>query len=308
MLAVVGCSSDGGVAVGDYLAKLQAAFCKRDTACHDYPDVATCNAAFQVADDYYLTMVAAVGRKEVTYDASAASACIDEIASGGCAFTGFQVTHDSCSKVFTGTIAIGGPCSETAECVAPAVCAFSNVTCNPFTACCAGTCSAPPAVAIGAACMQSSDCVDGAYCAQSTKKCAAIATTEAAACDGFDGCANPMVCSYDVNTNTFSTCYTPAAKHATCDPTLFIPCAESDEYCDATTHTCADDLIVGAPCGGSNGAQCLGYEYCGGPNFHCVAKPAAGEACTVSGGFSNCLGSLECTNNVCTLPAQMACN
>jgi len=309
VMACAACSGSSGVALKDLAAQVQSAWCKNQVACQYYPDVATCNAAYQANDDYYQTMVAAVAAKRATYDEGLGGECVSEIANQGCAFTGFQPTADDpCITMFTGLVAAGSSCFEQPECTDQGTCNYTDTTCNPGTACCTGSCLAASAkAAIGASCAASSDCVSGAYCAQTAMKCTALATAANAACDGFDGCANPMVCSYDFTTNAFSTCYTPAARKATCDPTQFLfACADYRDYCDATTKTCTQNVAQGVACQGSNGAQCVGFDEC--VNAFCAARPSVQQACTVdSTGFSDCLATLACTNGTCQQPAYKSC-
>jgi len=308
LATVAACSGSSSVSIKDLPAQIQSAFCKNQVECQFYPDVATCNAAYQVNDDYILTMSAAVTAKRATYDADLGAQCVDEVASQGCTFTGFQPpADDPCGKMFTGLVAAGGSCFEQPECADQGVCEHTDTSCDPNIACCTGMCVAANAkAAIGATCAVSTDCVAGAYCAQTSMKCAALATAAGAACDGFDGCTNPMICSYEVTTNTFTTCYTPAARKATCDPNqIFVACADARDYCDATTMTCTQNVAEGVGCEGSNGAVCVGYDEC--VNAFCAPRPTAQMACVDQGGFSDCLGTLTCTNATCQQPAQMSC-
>ncbi|HTR55756.1 MAG TPA: hypothetical protein VMJ10_34000 [Kofleriaceae bacterium] len=305
---VVACGGSSSVALDELAAQVQSAWCKNQVECQYYPDVATCNAAYEANDDYYRTMVAAVTAKRATYDEGLGGDCVTEIENQGCAFTGFQAAaNDPCIAMFKGKVAAGGSCFEQPECADQGTCNYTDDTCDPSTACCTGSCVAASAKApIGATCSTTADCVTGTYCGFTSMTCTALATTENTACDGFDGCANPMLCNYDFTTNTFTNCYTPAARNAACNPNLFIPCADDRDYCDTTTMTCTQNVAQGAGCQGSNGAQCVGFDEC--VNAFCAARPSVQQACTVQQtGFSDCLGTLACTNSTCAQPTFMSC-
>jgi hypothetical protein len=126
---------------------------------------------------------------------------------------------------------------------------------------------------------------------------------EGAPCDDLDACANPMICDVFA---TASTCARPAARGATCNPMMtYFPCADTRDYCDATTMKCTQNVAVGQACDGANGAECIGYARC--TNMVCQALALAGATCT-AGMDSTCLGDLECPNGTCTLAApQTAC-
>lgn len=312
LAAACGGSDSSGVALNDLAAKAEAAICKHDVECQSMPDTATCMASIQVNDTFLQTMVAAVNAKKAKYDSSLGGQCISEIQNQGCAFTGFGLTKTNpCQTMFTGQVAVGGACFESQECTGGGSCAFTNTSCNPNTACCTGTCQAAPAkAAIGQACQSTADCVSGAYCTDTTatpaSTCQAIVTTSGGACGNFEGCADPMVCDATFNTMTgaitWTTCYTPAARMATCDPNKFIPCADQRDYCDGTTMKCTQNLTTGA-CQGANNAQCVGYESC--TNNTCTPLVKAGGTCSTTA--PNCLGDLGCPSGTCTLPTAMTC-
>jgi hypothetical protein len=310
LLVTVAACTDSGVALKDLPSKLAAAECKSAVTCQQFPDQATCLASLQLQDTFFLTISAAVTSKQVKYDENLAGDCVSEAAATTCSFTGFQTNpNDPCAKMFTGLVAAGGACFISEECAGGGTCQPTDSTCDPSTTCCPGTCKAAPTpAAIGAACQSTSDCVTGAYCAQTTMKCTALVTASGGACDGIDGCVNPMICNYDFTTNKFTTCLTPAARNATCDPTTILGCIDERDYCDAGTKVCTPDVTTGTACGGASGALCVGYDQCDQTSMKCVALATSGQACTVdSNGFSNCIGSLQCTNATCQLPTAMTC-
>jgi len=309
VLLAAACSDSSSLSIKDFPNALLKAECKNAVACQLAPDEATCEASVQANNTFLQTKAAAVTSKQVKYDSGLGQKCVDEIANQGCAFTGFGLSKpvDPCQAMFAGQVATNGACFASAECASSGMCVQTSPTCDPSMTCCPGTCQVAPAkVAIGQNCTSTSSCVAGAYCAQTTGQCTAVAAVSGNTCDGIDGCADPMVCNFDFTMNKFTTCYTPAARLATCNTNNFFPCADERDYCDTTTTKCTQNVSVGQMCQGSNGAQCLGYDEC--LTGSCAARPGAGKTCTVDMfGFSDCLGSLACTNGTCTLPAAMTC-
>ena len=111
------------------------------------------------AMDWCNAASAAIGAAHVTFDASAAAACLADIPGLAC----WQNLNASpnCTKVFTGTVAEGGECYPTMpmgaqECAPGTVCTSSGSDCT-------GTCVAheitPRPAVIGAACTGAGDCV-----------------------------------------------------------------------------------------------------------------------------------------------------
>ena len=129
-----------------------------------------------------LTVVAAVKRGTVKYDAESARVCLDAFTTD-CADL---VEPAACDNVFRGTVPAGGACVTGAECVDGGRCLEPD-TCT--VACCVGTCEAVGApIAIGGACdfpSSSTPCVDGAFCAND-RTCTARRPV-GAACQGAPG-------------------------------------------------------------------------------------------------------------------------
>ena len=294
----------GGVGIDDFQEKLGEAFCKNAVECGQAPDQASCEAALQLESRFFETVVAKAKAKVITYDSGLGSDCIDSYATAGCAFTGFHSdTDDPCADMFVGTVAVGGACTISLECANQGICEATDPNCDPDVTCCPGTCMATPAaVPIGGNCA-TAPCETG-YCSSVTDICTVPLATAGAACTDFDACANPMYC------NVFAaspTCVAPAARGATCDPNMLLPCIDSRDYCDALTTKCTPNVAVGQACGGTNEANCIGYADCG-PSMTCVAFALAGAACP-TGDDSACLGDLDCPSGTCTLPpAQAACS
>jgi len=300
-VAVAACGS--GVSIDDFQSKLADAFCKNAVECQQAPDLTSCKAAIQVKSRLFETLVAKVKSKVIAYDADKAGECIDSITTASCAFTGFRgEASNPCQETFAGTVAANGACTIDFECASQGICVQTDPNCDSDLMCCPGTCrAATPTVPLGGDCTNA-NCDYTGYCSSATNKCTAPLTTAGASCDEFDACANPMYCDLFATTPT---CVTAAARGATCDPMSLIPCADSRDYCDATTMKCTANVAVGQACGGTNEASCVGYADC--TNMICVALALAGGACT-AGDDSSCLGDLDCPSGTCTLtPPQTAC-
>ena len=307
VLAATACSGSDGVSLKDLPNQLLDANCKADVKCGFMPDEATCRGSYQANDTYMLTMAAAVAAKNVKYDASLGKQCVDEAASYNCELSGLQPDpKDPCTKMFTGLVAAGGACFTSTECAAGGTCNQTDPNCDSTTTCCPGTCTAVTKAAIGQACQNPGDCVDGAYCSGATMTCKALVAQNGAACDDFFACANPMLCNLDFTTGMFTTCFTPAARAAACNPNDFFPCADSRDYCDSGTMKCTPVATTGQACGGTGNVSCAFYDTC--TNSMCTANPGANQACMADQfGQSNCLGTLACTNSTCQLPGAMTC-
>jgi hypothetical protein len=306
IVVAVAAACGNSVSITDFAAKYIDARCQNEVACQQMPDMATCKASRFLEDNYYETVVALVKAGTIKYSGDEAGSCFDRIASLGCSFTGFRPTADDpCQKMFTGTVAAAGACLVSEECAgAGSTCAQTDPACDPTTACCAGTCMAAAAkLPLGGNCGTSAQCADNAYCSDKTNQCTAVVTTSGGACEGLDGCSNPMYCNEDFQTFT-GTCMTAVASNAACDKTALLPCADERDYCDLQTLKCTRNSPVAAACdstGTGNGAGCIGYAECS--NSTCVAYPKAGATCDAMTGPS-CLGDLGCTNSVCTLPTK----
>lgn len=301
-VTVVAMTACGGVGIDDFQEKLGEAFCKNAVECQNAPDLASCQAALQLHSRFFETLVAKAKAKVITYDSDLASQCIDNFATAGCAFSGFHSDpEDPCADMFVGTVATGGACTISLECANGGICEATDPNCDSDVTCCPGTCMAVPTVPLGGNCSTAS-CETG-YCLSTNDTCTAPIATAGAPCTDFDACANPMYCDVFA---TSPTCVTPAARGATCDPNMLLPCIDSRDYCDAISKKCTANVAVGQTCGGTNEADCVGFADCS-PAMTCVALSLAGAACP-AGDDAACLGDLDCPTGTCTLPpSQAAC-
>jgi hypothetical protein len=299
------CGGSSPPSIDDVPSFVLNAECSIQVSCNETPDEATCKSSQQLNDIQSETIIADVKAGIIKYNGDALQSCIDQITAAGCDFTGFHgPDNNPCITYLTGTVAAGGACLVDQDCVGNGNCTPTMSGCDPNTTCCPGTCTASTDTtkgAIGATCTNSNGCTSTAYCKGATQTapgmCAALIATAGAACDATDACANPMVCNQSQVGTGAGTCAAPGATGATCDPTVFIPCIDERDYCDATMK-CSPRVAVGAAC--SDTILCEGLADC--VNAKCVAQGTAGATCDTSAG-PNCLGGLDCTNSKCTLPA-----
>lgn len=299
------CTGDSGVSLDEFATQQVAADCERSVACGFAPDQAACVAATLDPSvhhtHHYDTLIADIGNGTVAYDGGAFARCLDSIRSKGCMLDGAQVTAGEldCLRAFRGTVARGDTCFIDEECVEgiPGACEYST-GCAPF-ACCAGTCGGPLVLdlAAGSPCT-GRECALGTYCKFSgtfTGTCTPTIDGEDAPCDPqatIDGCSNPRYCDA-----TTSTCRTPLAEGATCDPAGVF--CQNEEACDPATRKCVPGLAVGAACPDLT-PTCVGYARC--INGTCVAMPTVGQACADIG--TPCLGDASCANGTCSVPSS----
>jgi hypothetical protein len=289
----------------DFFNSLRDSVCSYEVECGTMPDLATCEAVTPFGKEQ-VTVIAYVDAGKVVYDADKAKACLDFVDGLSCTISIFDIAAEfteKCGVVLTGSVAAGNACVVAEECVAGGDCQQTG-SCDTETQCCAGTCTAPAStdeVALGGDCSTNRNCVDGAYCkvGATSAICTAQVDGEGTACDDFDACKAPLICS--IGFTGTGTCYKPAASGATCDSNAFLPCASSTDYCDATDMKCKTRGKPGDDCDANSDQSCVEYAAC--VDAKCVARPAAGGACTGDASDSNCLGALVCgTDGKCALP------
>lgn len=285
----------------EYTDSVEDAECEALVRCEEVEDAATCEAANIRVNQEQQSLLAAIADGTVIYDGEAAAACVDQLAMQMCQFPGLHV-DTSCDDVFEGTVAAGGACFIDLQCAGGGTCLQNDSGCDVKSTCCIGTCmGAFTESAIGGPCGDNLHyCAADAFCAGTT--CAAPVTQEGATCGDLDACANPMICNLDFTSGT-GTCKTPAATDATCVRSDLRPCADSRDYCDATTLKCTRGVAPGGSC---QAAQCVDWAKCIANT--CVADRKLGETCMTAANAPNCAGTLVCTDGTCQAPpAGMSC-
>ncbi|MDQ3366478.1 MAG: hypothetical protein M3680_13715 [Myxococcota bacterium] len=289
----------GGLSPDDLADEVAGASCDQAVRCESVPDRASCDAAVQVEDRDLLTILGAVDDGTIKYDKNAAADCADFIGDASCSFAGFN-TENPCQDIFEGTVPAGGACFLDLQCAGFGECVQTDENCDSELACCPGTCmgtfSESP---IGGPCDDDLHfCGPSAYCVEAASgagTCTALLAA-GAACTELDSCVNPLYCNLNFTTGT-GTCKAAAPTGGSCSRMDLLPCADSREYCDATTSKCIKRVAVGGACG--TGISCVGYASC--INMVCVSDLKAGEACQAETG-PDCLGDLECIGGTCQIP------
>ncbi len=301
LLALAACGSSS-ISLSDLGDELNRRSCQGQVNCGAYPDLQTCLDA-QSDPGGIDQLQVSVNAGRVKYDGDKAGECLDALTSQMTCESfvnyGESPTPEACNQVFTGTVAAGGECYDSAECADNGTC---NLSCNTGE-CCAGTCVAgdpAPALAnLGEDC-SNTECNEGLWCktdsTNNTSACAELGG-EGAACSGFSGCGADLACDGLFGDGT---CVRPAKPGETCDPQQgfgLLSCARDDNYCDTTDTTCKQKVAVGQACD-TQQSNCVNYAYCDAGT--CTERPVENEACVTDG--PSCLGALECTNSVCTFP------
>ncbi|MCE9571530.1 MAG: hypothetical protein K8W52_00090 [Deltaproteobacteria bacterium] len=303
---VAACGGGSSVPVTDLDTSLTDAYCQYLVRCGVVESTARCKQELGTGGFDTAAIEGGVGAGKITYDADAAGDCVDAYANLSCnpGDKGNRVTPQACTDAIKGTVADGGACAISAECVSQSC----NVpACD--QACCPGTCNPTIAeVAIGGSCA-SAPCVDGSYCATATKVCTALVASGGT-------CAASRECAFGT-TCIDTKCQKPAGKGEACIVTTDGgTCGTTGVFCNQTTMKCEGYLFSGATCDPAADA-CAGYLICDETTMKCGDYPSVGEACTFScktGAFCDTATSMcvatkadgttcqfddECTSNNC---------
>lgn len=318
LLAAAGCGgglggpSDPNTYDG-FREQFRAAVCAQSVACEVAPSVASCQTSWYPDNSQASTTRDAVRLGTIRFDAAKASSCLRYMnrayAETPCSITAMAAVdttgQDDCDTVLSGTIADGGSCLVSYECVS-GNCQPADPLCYLGDQCCPGTCAPMGApIPLGGNCSVADP---GAFCAKGT---ACVTTTTWGTCQVPSAvvgtpcavpaeCAAPLFCVIDP-VGTTGTCQPPIPSGAPCDREIYNPCDDMREYCHATTSICSPRAAVGAACDADN--ECVSYAQCTGGK--CVALPGPGGACGPSIGVP-CLGSLQCPTQTNTCEIQSA--
>jgi hypothetical protein len=301
VLSIAACGNDS-VSIDDLKGAYIDAYCDGAVKCGSFASTAECHASVSIDNNSFLSVIDGAKTGSVKYSEDAAGSCLDALRNPSCTFEGLH-GEDPCDDLFSGTVAMGGACTISAQCAGDASCEQTDQDCDRDVACCPGTCGASSVVvAAGAPCGENDICPSNQYCKPPASgdvgTCTALITTEGTACDSFFACQDPMICNGFAD---MPTCEKSAGTGETCKPDNLIPCAKDSDHCDAATMKCVGPLATGATCEFSS--EC-------GPDSTCVdtCQKNLGVGGTCSDTTADCLGSLSCTNGTCQLgPAGMSC-
>jgi hypothetical protein len=282
-----GTQSTAPVPSSDFATHFAQSYCSSIKACCAQSGYATstCESALQAQLNAALTTLSS--DPNVLYDAAAGARFIDEYASLNSACTNPSIagTFDvNWSNVFKGTVALGGTCGSSQDCIKAS---GGYVSCN------AGVCT-----------LDSSDPFDAPH-ATLGQACAGTCSSSgnSGSCGGGVAGASPATTTAHCWTNDGLYC-----NNGTCVavPTIGQTCGASN-YCEMAGHcqnsTCVADTAAG-PC--SSDEACLSASYCDFTANVCMPKKANGLACNSD---SECTGG-QCEQDICrnwTIATAAAC-
>lgn len=255
----------------------------------------------------------AVDAGRVIYDPTKVDTCFEMLSTLECTMQASSVLEQgACGEILTGTVAAGGDCGLSAECLGATFC--------DRTAGCPGVCT--PQRGAGETCSDDDECAEPTSCDGETKKCATAGQADDTCGGGVaPDCGLGFMCvGDDADTMTAGTCKAidevfAAAEGAACDFDTGQLCVDglscvvtiTGMGAGATTEfACAPKVAAGAACGFAIPPQCPSGEYCDGTDpmagdveGTCTALPGDGEACVPQYG-APCAGDLVCdTDGLC---------
>lgn len=334
-IGAVGCGKPTSMTKGspsdlvDAEQRLEAAFCQYEARCGiiGASEEASCEASAKAGVTNlhvssfsgwisYSTYEGEVASGRATVDLSVANACITQVANAACG-TALTVA-EQCLTAFKGTVADGGACSSSMDCV-------TGLCIPPNAQTCTGTCQM--GVAAGSYCADFTDaCAAGDYCSTNTQTCDAPAAAGAACewqgsiatcvagyyCDPFKktclvlGAAGAMCLSDDqcqagLRCSAMAKCTAPVADGAACQYNEDCRVGSSCVGVSASAMgTCAAAAAqAGAPCPQTG---CGAGLYCDAASV-CRAQIDQGGSCTRA---DACKDGLACIGASSTQPGSCA--
>jgi hypothetical protein len=296
VMAAAGCSDVAGwnIPVSEFHDLARSSICRVRVLCGDFPDQATCETYWSEPPHLYASLPQLVSAGRVAYDGNEARTCLNIFnAATSCSRQLLNTPEaiTACDAVLVGKVPNGGACFLSVECAGGGTCQMADSGCDPYAACCAGTCAGGgPALAAGDDCSAGQgQCGPGTSCVGSpdgrTATCATVVTTFGDSCAS-NPCAGSLVCGAG------SICLHPAPTGGRCDPDLFgRDCDDLADYCDRGTSTCTPLASIGSPCNPIF-TPCVGYATCDQIQNVCVPLPSVGQPCATGTGV--CLGSQSC--------------
>ncbi|HSD88181.1 MAG TPA: hypothetical protein VLB44_11725 [Kofleriaceae bacterium] len=314
---VTACGDDGVydpslyVTVDDYAAAYKDAECTYLARCGFFSDKATClTAQLFTYLELDRDLVGAIKAGRVYYNGNAVKACFDAIAANTCDKTdeAGRVQPDTCRGFTRGTVAGGGSCTISSECI--------SGDCRIQVAdqmCAMGICMGdmPPSTdlpANGQSCSTVTGCTRGSFCDTATLICTTLRSAgdqciQNSDCDYGLGCAgSPRTCQILPGPN--EPCPAGACRDdgywcdvGTCHPIGLVGggCMTYEACspyfpCDFATSMCHKPPSIGDGCTSPNTRCFEANSYCDGAMLKCVAAKPDGQSCTTS---AQCL-SVDC--------------
>ncbi|HXJ22790.1 MAG TPA: hypothetical protein VMT03_21410 [Polyangia bacterium] len=306
VIAAAGCTDTvaWNVPLSQFHDLARASICRVRVLCGDFPDQATCEKYWTEPPHLYASLPQLVSAGRIAYDGDKARACLaifDQTT--GCSRQVLNAPDSlaTCDAVLVGQVPTGAACFLNAECANGGTCQMTDTGCDPYAACCAGTCAGGGTpLAAGADCSSGqAPCGPGTTCVATsdgqTAICAPVAANFGDLC-ATSPCAGSLYCS------SGAVCLRPVPQGGHCDPDLFgRDCDDLGNYCDRGTSLCTPLAPVGSPCN-SIFTPCVGYATCDELTSVCLALPSAGQSCAT--GTGACLGSQACDLNSYTCVAS----
>lgn len=232
----------------------------------------------------------------LAYDGEAMAACLDDMASVPCSALSTETPTDvgRCGEALVGTVAVGGGCEDSVQCLSGNYCATEMA--------CPGTCQ--PRVAAAGDCTIDAACAPGLDCAGG--RCVAFGQAGAACgMSGQPGCALGFQCDATRMPVSCQPITWTAASGATCNPSAGVFC-QAGLVCAQTamspsTYQCHAPVGAGAACFRAVPNGCPVGQVCivesGQVTGVCSAQGAVGQPCLTGGGvLFGCVDSASCDN------------
>jgi hypothetical protein len=270
---------------------------------------ADCEATIMASleDGELMDLQSSIDAGRVVFDPTKVDACFDMLDTVECTMQGSSLLEQGvCGEILTGTVAEGGDCGLSAECL-------GNTFCDK-TAGCPGTCVAQHGA--GHKCSDDDECMSPLSCDSETETCAASGQLDDACGGGVSpDCGLGFMCAGDdSDTMTAGTCKPidqvfVGMNGDTCDFDTGQLCVDGLSCVVTITgmgasamaeFACTPPVASGATCGFGIPSQCPAGEYCadvdpmgGDVEGTCTALPGDGAACAPQYG-AQCSGDLVC--------------
>lgn len=288
-LSAAGCGDNiPGLAFDDLHAASLQARCDYLQRCGLIADHAVCTALFRAPKDDRLR--AAIDAGKIRYDGAAAKRCQEALAVRSCDQTSreVRVPFEECTRMFSGTIEVGGECAFDGECRSGSC----NAPACPVMTCCAGVCLPTAFAALGESCANDEECVIGTFCSDSV---CVVLSQRGQPCKLDTHCDHGFAC-IGATEQQHGACRALPLIHESCP---YLRCAEINAFCN-DSQICAPIGLPGAPC--ASDTDCSPYAQCG-ANGVCEDLPRLGMACK-----GNCAGEAWCNRSsgqgICSIPQE----